>query len=205
LRSKPISEFEIPFRSGYSSSWYTSEISIKNMANDFDTVYSTHEGSFILTPTWQTYSGLVYYSKYAKTEQNKTYTFAHDYQIGIVFKKDVANSKSNITNATIVIYKFSHQNFTTEEILHYLVYSPIKDTYYGNSWTVYNRTGLDLFIIEKKRNDDYPYIIAYAESRNLTFVSVQIDGTVFYANKSDISYEGKSGKPWIDIFEANSV
>ena len=198
MRSKPISVSEMPFRSGYSSSWYTSEVSIKNMAKDFDAVYSTHEGSLILTPTWQTYSGLVYYSKYAKL--NNTYTFAYDYQIGIVFEKDIANIPSNITNATIAIYRFSHQNFTIEEILNYLVYSPVNETNYGNRWTVYSRTNLDFFIIEKQRNGDYPYIIAYAEFRNLTYVQIQHDGVEYRAEKSEINYLGESGKAWIDVF-----
>ncbi len=203
MRDRPISFIETPLRSGYSASWYVSEVALREMARDFDEVYLHHEGSIVLAPSWQTYSGLDYYSRYAC--ERPGYTYAYDYQLGVVFAKDVSNSHSKIRNATIASYIFSGGNITLEDVLQALAYSPINTSKLGNRWTAYARCGLDFFVVEKERVSAYPYFIAYSEMRDTPYVIVQFEGIEYRADKAMLNYNGESGKTWAEVFNATAI
>ncbi len=160
--------------------------SLKNQLEEYDP-------EVILVPNWVTYSPVAYY---VREWTNRTYTFHWDYQIGKVWRRDLRFLDEDISEAIVAIY--TSFNMDVEDVILniFLFYWPDQ-----NNWTVYNRTGLDEFILLDRPTIEYnytykgnmitnsikPYAIILARHTGSNKVTLTIGNNTYWAYKSDIA------------------
>jgi len=203
--------------------WVSSTNGTKDLGQATARVLADHPDSVVLVPNWVTYSPVDYYLHRQGVDAD-IYTWVWDYQIGTVWKRDVKYMPDGSDRAVIPVYDSSFLGRPDiDSVFMYLVYSPDNTT--GQHWwgandqTCYAKTGFDYyevvsvgaleynstFLWQRQHNVVNPYFVAYAEKRGTDNVTLVYDGLKYSAPKSELRYNGTTGRDWLDFFHYENV
>lgn len=166
-------------------------------AEDLNKTMGTLRPDLLLTPNWVSYSPAAYY---LPQYENIMYTYERDYQIGVVWGRDVA-SAPNATSAVIAFYTGLVQMAPTQLVTR-LIYSPE-----NNAHTAFKRTGLNHFTLVSSgrittdisffgvhnRTTSHSHFIVYGRRTNTDYVTFEAGPIKIWALKDDASTE--DGRP----------
>jgi 4-amino-4-deoxy-L-arabinose transferase-like glycosyltransferase len=203
----------------FGAAWTSTTYPTKMMGEETAHYCRMYPDAVVLVPNWVTYSPVDYYL-YREGVDVDMYTWVWDYQIGIVWERDVEHMPNDTSRAVVPVYASSFLGGPDEDnIFRILVYSDVNESgwrWWGsNDQTMFARTGFDHYQIVSIGRLDYnytifyqetntvvlPYFVVIAEKRGTDNVTVvDENGFEWWAPKSDLIYEGAQGKHWTEVF-----